>query len=165
MSNHSMSNSRRLTAAGGKPRTFMLSLALTVLAGCGGKEPARPGASGKPAIEAPPPPPPPPAPKAPETVLKKAGVGMGERGQGYGIGPVATPIAARFRVEERLVLQNIQHALDLFKAAEGRAVKSHEEFMERIIKANAINLPPLPAGQRYLYDPKEERLMVEQPAP
>jgi hypothetical protein len=143
----------------------MLSLVLAVLAGCGGQQPARPGASGKPAIEAPPPPPPPPAPKAPETVLKKADVGMGQRGQGYGVGPVATPIATRFRVEERLVLQNIQHALDLFKAAEGRAVKSHEEFMEKIIKANNIKLPPLPAGQRYLYDPKEEQLMVEQPAP
>jgi hypothetical protein len=146
-------------------RLILLALAVGVLAGCGGQEPARPGTSGKPAIEAPPPPPPPPAPKAPETVLKKADVGMGARGQGYGVGPVATPIATRFRVEQRLVLQNIQHALDLFKAAEGRAVKSHEEFMEEIIKANNINLPPLPAGQRYLYDPKEEQLMVEQPAP
>ena len=153
-------------------RLIFLTLAVGVLAGCGGNESALPGTSGKPAMVAPPPPPPPPAmktpepaPKAPETVLKKADVGMGRKGQGYGVGPIATPIATRFRVEERLVLQNVQHALDLFKATEGRPVKSHDEFMEKIIKANAINLPPLPTGQRYLYDPKEEQLMVEQPAP
>jgi hypothetical protein len=37
--------------------------------------------------------------------------------------------------------------------------------MEKIIKANRIRLPALPQGQRYVYDPKQEQLMVEKPAP
>ena len=53
---------------------------------------------------------------------------------------------------------------ELFKATEGRTPKSHEEFMEKIIKANHIHLPTLPEGHRYVYDPKQEQLMVEQPA-
>ena len=52
----------------------------------------------------------------------------------------------------------------LFKATEGRAPKTHEEFMERIIKAGTIKLPELPEGHRYRYDPQTEQLMVEQPA-
>ena len=55
--------------------------------------------------------------------------------------------------------------MKLFKASEDRAPKSHEEFMEKIIKANNIHLPELPDGQRYQYDPKTEQLMVESPAP
>ena len=41
--------------------------------------------------------------------------------------------------------------------------KSHEEFMQRIIKDNDIVLPELPGGRRYVYDPKTGELMVEQP--
>jgi len=63
-----------------------------------------------------------------------------------------------FRIE-------IPQAMKLFKATEDRAPKSHEEFMERIIKENHITLPLLPEGHRYRYDPKTEQLMVEQPAP
>ena len=35
----------------------------------------------------------------------------------------------------------------------------------KIIKANNIHLPELPDGDRYMYDPKTEQLMVESPAP
>ena len=59
----------------------------------------------------------------------------------------------------------VKHALDLFEAYEGYAPKSHEEFMEKIIKANNISLPELPEGHKYVYDPMTETLMVEKPAP
>ena len=36
--------------------------------------------------------------------------------------------------------------------------------MQKIIKENQIKLPELPFGQRYVYDPKKEQLMVEKPA-
>ena len=39
----------------------------------------------------------------------------------------------------------------------------HEEFMEKIVTFNQIELPALPPGHRYVHDPKSERLMVERP--
>jgi hypothetical protein len=102
---------------------------------------------------------------APEMVREKAAVGMGEQGRGYGEGFVATPIKALFRVKESLALDQIKHDLDIFKAQDpqGRGPKTHEEFIEKIVKAGGIRLPPLPPGQRYVYDPAQEELFVEQP--
>ena len=45
------------------------------------------------------------------------------------------------------------------------APKDNDEFMQRIIKENHIKLPELPEGDRYMYDPKTEQLMVESPEP
>jgi hypothetical protein len=103
--------------------------------------------------------------RAGEPNRDKAGVGMGEKGRGYGMGAVATPIKALWAVREQAVLIQIRSAMQLYKAAdpEGRAPKSHQEFMDKIIKANYIRLPALPAGDRYVYDPQEEELFVEHP--
>jgi hypothetical protein len=106
------------------------------------------------------------APAPPATVRDKAGVGSGEKGRGYGGGVVTTPVAAYFAVQERLVFDvEIPHALDLYKATEGHAPRTHDEFMRNIIKENQIRLPTLPPGHRYVYDPKSEQLMVEHPKP
>jgi hypothetical protein len=148
-------------------RWIALVLAAILLAGCGGEasRPAAPAASTQ--VAPPPPPPPPPtAPAAPEMVRKKAEKGVGEKGRGYGTGIVATPAAALFAAKERIAFDiQIPQAMQLFKAGEGRAPKSHDEFMEKIVKFNHINLPTLHEGHRYVYDPKAEQLMVEQPAP
>jgi hypothetical protein len=119
----------------------------------------------------PPPPPPPPATATPSPAAEvpsanavKAEAGVGKKGRGYGAGMVTTPIAAYFRVQERLAFDQVTHAMDLYKATNEHGPKSHEEFMEKIIKENGIKLPQLPAGERYLYDPKTEQLMVERPA-
>jgi hypothetical protein len=94
---------------------------------------------------------------------KVAEVGVGRKSQQIeGGGYLPTVIRARFRAEERINLTNAQYALKLFKAQHGRAPKTHDEYMEQIIKANRINLPELPAGQRYVYDPETEQLMVEE---
>jgi len=37
--------------------------------------------------------------------------------------------------------------------------------MEKVIKANMIQLPELPEGHKYVYDPATKTLMVEKPAP
>lgn len=103
--------------------------------------------------------------QAPGTIREKAEVGVGAKGHGYGQGLVSTPAGAFFRTKERLAFDiQIKHAMNLFKAMENRAPKSHEEFMEKIIRANHIALPELPEGHRYVYDPKTEELMVEKPA-
>jgi hypothetical protein len=139
-------------------------------------EDAPPAAASKPSATPPaqqpstatpaPPAAPPAATPAPPTTQKKAEVGVGKKGRGYGKGVIVTPIASLFATRERMVFDvTIPEAMKLFKAMEDRAPKSHAEFMEKIIKANNIHLPELPEGDRYKYDPKTEQLMVESPAP
>jgi hypothetical protein len=121
------------------------------------------------------PPPPPPAasanntpaaaPKAPEPERQKAEVGMGKKGH-YEPGILTTPLSIYFRAEERITFNiKIPKAMELFKATENRMPKSHEEFMEKIIKDNDIRLPELSGNRRYLYDPTTGELMVEQVQP
>ena len=58
----------------------------------------------------------------------------------------------------------IPKAMQLFKATEDRNPKSHEEFMEKIIKDGQIRLPELWEGETYRYDPKTAELWVDPPA-
>ena len=55
---------------------------------------------------------------------------------------------------------NMQHAVDLWQAENGRYPKDYNEFMEVIIKANNIALPQLPYHQEYGYDEKEHKLII-----
>lgn len=158
-----------------------LVLTAMVSAGCGGSPspaPASKTPSTPPSQQAAVPPPPapmevpkqPPAPVAqsPKTEVphQKADVGVGAKGRGYGQGVVATPVGALFSSKEAIAFRIlIPDALNKFKALEGRAPRSHEEFMERIVKENSIQLPALPAGQQYKYYPKQGELMVEKPQP
>jgi hypothetical protein len=103
-------------------------------------------------------------PAHPGMVAEAAHVGMGEKGRGYGNGYIAVVAASYWSTRERLGLMQIQHDMDLFKANnDGKGPKTHEEFMEKIIKDGAIKLPELPAGQKYQYDPSTETLMVLKP--
>ena len=54
----------------------------------------------------------------------------------------------------------IEKALGFFNATHGRYPKDHEEFMEKIIKANDIQLPVLPGGRQYQYDVENHKLVV-----
>ena len=129
--------------------------------------PVQPAAAPVPPAAAPVPPPAAPAP-APEVemVREKAAVGMGEKGRGYGgDGFISTPIKTLWQTKERLALMQIDQAIQIYKASdgEGHGPKSHQEFMDKIIKAHHIPLPELPQGHRYVYDPAKEELLVEQP--
>ena len=53
--------------------------------------------------------------------------------------------------------------MQLYKASNGYLPKSHEIFWKEIIEANSIQLPELPEGERYAYDPEQGELMVERP--
>ena len=96
-----------------------------------------------------------------------AEAGVGRQGRSLddveGVGNVvAQPAKSLFAARERLVFEvQIPQALDLFKATNGRGPQTHEEFMSQIVQANQIRLPDLPEGQRYVYDPQQEQLMVE----
>ncbi len=60
----------------------------------------------------------------------------------------------------RTSMLSIQHAMDLYHAANDRYPKDYEEFMSEIIRANNIALPQLPYYQKYGYDEKEHKLIV-----
>lgn len=105
---------------------------------------------------------------AAEGTTEKAGVGSGKRGRGYG-GPgfVTTPIETLFRADDLIVFEaHIPKNMSLYKAEHNnKGPKSHEEFMQVIIKDGGVRLPELPAGEEYWYDAKTEELMVRHPAP
>ena len=66
---------------------------------------------------------------------------------------------ARFVAEHRITMDiQLQHAMALFNASEGRFPKSHEEFMEKIIKPNGIKLPELDGPYEYVYNPDDHKL-------
>ena len=133
----------------------LISVSLFIV-GCTGYEPA-PVSETEQTVETPPE----PAPKKTRIVAKKAAPGVGKKGRGYGQGVVATPVASIFAAEQKIIFLQIEHAEKLFKAEHGRMPKDHEEYMEKIIKANQIKLPELPEGERYRYYPDKKQLMVE----
>jgi hypothetical protein len=57
----------------------------------------------------------------------------------------------------------IQRAVDLFYAEHGRYPKDHQEFMDKVVHANQINLPELPGKAQYQYDVQKHELVVVQP--
>jgi hypothetical protein len=104
---------------------------------------------------------------APGSTDEVAQVGVGAKGQNYG-GPglFTTPIEAYFRAEERIAFEaQIPKAMQLYKAAHNnKGPKSHEEYMEVIIREHGVQLPELPEGDEFVYDPATEQLMVRHPA-
>jgi hypothetical protein len=101
---------------------------------------------------------------APEPTREKAAAGVtgrGNYGSGLGGGFGTTALSTRVRVQEKLEFLQVDQALTLYKASTGELPKSHEEFMEKIIKANQINLPELREGDKYIYDPEKGQLMVD----
>lgn len=132
------------------------------LAGCDSKRSTPPltAAPGAPAPAAP------AAPAAePEMARERADVGAGEKGRGVGEGLIITPLKTYFRAQEMIAFMiAIPKALEAYQLEnDGRKPATHDEFMEKVIKANQIELPTLPAGHRYVYDPETGELMVEHP--
>ncbi len=77
--------------------------------------------------------------------------------------PILAPLQAYGPMVEQISKMEIEHAVDLFNASEGRYPKDHDEFMLRIIKANNIKLPVLPGGWKYAYDVPNHKLEVVRP--
>ncbi len=128
---------------------------------------AQPGGTAAPQTAAPPTGSPPDTPTGqasqPGTTVQPAAPGVTGKGN-YQPGLITTPVRAYFRVQERLIFEvQIPHAMQRFEAENGHKPRSHEEFMEKIIKANNLELPELPPDHRYVYDPEQGELMVEHP--
>jgi hypothetical protein len=109
------------------------------------------------------------SPKPDDGTVEKAQPGVGAQGKGYGTpdaGLITTPIAAYFSAREQIeFLIKIPEAMKMFKAINGRNPKSQEEFDREIIKASGVNLPELPEGSKYVYDPEKGELTVVRPKP
>jgi len=74
--------------------------------------------------------------------------------------PVTAPLSAYGPMLERISKTQIEAAVNLFHASEDRYPKDIDEFMEKIIKANNIQLPVLPGGKQYQYDVENHKLVV-----
>ncbi|MFM8252040.1 MAG: hypothetical protein ACKOBW_10640 [Planctomycetota bacterium] len=99
-----------------------------------------------------------------ERVAAAAGVGIKGRSLDQHEGLIVTPAKTFFTAKERIAFEiAVPHALNLYKALNGEAPKSQEEFMAKIVTENNIQLPKLPEGHRYVYDPATEQLLVERP--
>jgi hypothetical protein len=99
-----------------------------------------------------------------ERVAAEAGVGKKGQSLKNDTGMVVEPVKQLIRFEQKAIFDyTIKPTLDAYKALNGSYPKTHEEFMEKIIKANNIELPELPAGQKYVFDPDQGQLMVERP--
>jgi len=93
-----------------------------------------------------------------DDVGKPVEVGIGKKGH-YSEGLYTTPLAAKFRTEERLIFTvQIPNAVKTFHAIHGRYPKDYEEFTEEIILENSIQLPELPDDEEYWYDPEAGQL-------
>jgi hypothetical protein len=83
--------------------------------------------------------------------------------EGADQGPISTPLGAYQSAKQHVFQMQIQDALRVYKASDpyGKGPASHEEFMEKIIQRDGLQLPKLPPGQRYRFDPVKEELKVE----
>jgi hypothetical protein len=92
-----------------------------------------------------------------------ATAGVGKKGRFKGEGMLRTPIRQYFRIPQKLIFDiQIPDAIRKYKALDpqGKGPRSHEEFMKEIIEPRQIQLPELPEGDRYQYDPEDEQLYV-----
>jgi hypothetical protein len=65
---------------------------------------------------------------------------------------------------EQISKMSIQRAVNLFHAEHNRYPKDYQEFMDKIIKANGIELPELGSRFEYQYDVKKHELVIVQKA-
>ncbi|MBI3865064.1 MAG: hypothetical protein HY290_24585 [Planctomycetia bacterium] len=73
--------------------------------------------------------------------------------------PVTAPLSAYGPMVESIAKTRIVSEIGAFNAIEGR-YPTYEEFMEKIIKANNIQLPVLPYKGRYMYDVEKHELVI-----
>ena len=60
----------------------------------------------------------------------------------------------------KIAIDQMDYAVRLFQAENGRFPKDYNEFMDEVIKKNNIALPKLPFYQEYQYDEANHRLVV-----
>ena len=97
-----------------------------------------------------------------QNINQPADTSLLKKGEGYGNNvPLLKPASTFWKAKGDLIYKLIKHQVDLHEAINGK-IKSHEEFMEKIVKPNQsrIKLPELKPGLEYYYDPDKGELMV-----
>lgn len=93
-----------------------------------------------------------------------AGVGkQGEKLQAHNQAQqiISGPASQLFQLRQRAVFDiQIPQALQLYKASNGRAPRSHDEFVREILQANNLVLPELKDGMVYHFNTQAEELWV-----
>ncbi|RMF40680.1 MAG: hypothetical protein D6753_11225 [Planctomycetota bacterium] len=103
---------------------------------------------------------------APPRQAQKAVAGVGQAGsqlQEHSDAQklISGPASQLLQFRQKAVLEiQVPQALQLFRATEGRWPNSHEEFMEKIVRANRLNLPELPPGMVYRFNVEKGELWV-----
>lgn len=101
-----------------------------------------------------------------DIVARKAEAGVGKQGQllqkhSDAQKIISGPASALLQFKQKAVLEiQVPQALSLFRATEGRLPKSHEEFMQKIVEANRLQLPELPEGAVYRFNTELGELWV-----
>jgi hypothetical protein len=88
------------------------------------------------------------------------GANTGVQGQGYGGGLITEPVHEFFSMRNLITWDQIKHDMDIWQAIHNRYPKDAKEFQKEILDEAQIELPELPRGNRYVYDPKTGELMV-----
>ena len=108
-------------------------------------------------------------PSEDNTEMVQAGRGMTGRGN-YGTPTannamelITVPVATLFQMRERTFLLGIQNAMKIYQAEHNRKPASHAEYMREVIQKNNITMPQLPAGQEFIYDPRDGELKIRKP--
>jgi hypothetical protein len=76
--------------------------------------------------------------------------------------PISLQGNAYVSIVGQAAVGNMKHAMDLFYAENERYPKDYDEFMTVIVKPHGIALPQLPPYQKYGYDEKEHKLIVQE---
>lgn len=147
---------------------ILVALSLSACLGCGDSSAPPAAAPPAPTYDASSRPPQPviakpPAPPA-QYQASEDHTAKGMKAAELGAGAVSTPAKVYLRIPDRLVFDQVKHALNLYRASNGDFPKTQEEFDREIIAANNLKLPELPAGSSYVYRPQEGELMIEEPA-
>jgi len=76
-------------------------------------------------------------------------------------GAMGAAAGARFHAEYQMIINNIQHAHQLYWAEHGDWAKSNEEFMTKIVEYNKLVLPELEPQHEYIYVPEQPEVGLQ----
>jgi hypothetical protein len=93
------------------------------------------------------------------------GANTGVQGQGYGGGLITEPVHQFFSMRNLITWDQIKHDMDIWQAIHNRWPKDAQEFQKEILEPANIELPELPLGNRYVYNPKTGELLVARQSP
>ncbi|QDT00131.1 hypothetical protein [Adhaeretor mobilis] len=68
---------------------------------------------------------------------------------------------AHFWAKHELIRIQLQNQMNVFNAINDRWPKDWEEYQKEIVKPLGIELPELPEGQEFVYDPEDHELKVQ----